>query len=151
MGKNIIVGVRAGLIGGLLMAVFAMIFIGVDQSAGAGLVALGAVLHLLTAALLGVVFTGFLARGRRGVPAVLSGIAYGCAVFVLMTFVVLPVVDSALVSRVAVMPGVWLAAHVLFGLGVGSVQALHRQSIDATDDPALSSGSMEADRRLPAW
>lgn len=167
--KVIALGVRAGLTGGLLMAVFAMIytaatgsgvwlplqligasFSGVDAAGGDGVVIAGALLHLFTSAVLGVAFAVFPARDRRGSSAFLAGIGYGLAAFVLMTFVVLPSVDSTMLSRIAMMPAMWLAAHVLFGMGVGAVLALHKPSARAADAASLSRRSATVGRRLPA-
>ncbi len=141
------VGIVAGIIGGMLMAGLTMMataaggmgllaplkliaatFFGKEATAGgAGVLLVGLMLHMTNAAALGVIFAALIRRIEGGGAAVAAGLAFGIAVWLATTFVALPVADPIMRTAVAAIPGVWFVAHVLFGVGVGSVPALRRK------------------------
>jgi len=80
-------------------------------------IVLGLMGHMMNSVLLGLVFFGVVSSlSRSRATSLIAGLVYGVAVFVLMWFVVLPVVDPVMlrVSFVA-----FLAGHMMFGLGLG--------------------------------
>jgi hypothetical protein len=89
---------------------------------GPGTLVLGAVTHLLVAAVWGAVF-GMLGGARlAGGANPAAGIAYGTVVWVLMSQLVLPVVDPVMEQRVAIFaPWWWFGLHLVFGLVVAQV------------------------------
>src|SRR5262245_28137433 len=145
-GEVVKAGVVAGVIGGLLMAIWAMFAtsalglgpFAVPQLIGAafrgpealisgpGVIVWGVVLHLLTAAALGVLFATLVRRDTPRGISTLAGIAYALGVFVLMMFVVVPVVNPVMSNRVSMMIGTMLIMHVLFGVGVGLAPVFRR-------------------------
>ncbi|MBL8957608.1 MAG: hypothetical protein JNK82_42935 [Myxococcaceae bacterium] len=132
-------GAAAGVIGGLAMAVFAMgatTLLGqgpfaVPQLIGAtfrgpeallsgwGVIAWGVLLHLVTSAAYGTLFATLVRRDTPRGIATLAGVAFALGIFVLMMFVVVPVVDPVMASRAAMMVGTMLVMHVLYGVGLG--------------------------------
>jgi hypothetical protein len=140
-------GVVAGLIGGVLMVVWAMFAtlaqglgpFAIPQLIGAAFrgpealiqgpltIVWGAVLHLVVSASFGVLFATLVRRDTPGGIATLAGIAYGLGLFVLMSFVVVPVVDPVMSNRVSMMIGTVLVMHVLYGVGVGLTPRLRRE------------------------
>ena len=67
--------------------------------------------------------------GRRlpAPPALMAGAAFGVAIWAVMTFGGLPILDPMMRERVAMMPVAWFIAHVAFGMGVGSAPGLRRR------------------------
>ena len=141
------VGIVAGIIGGMLMAALTMMataasgmgllaplkliaatFFGKEATAGgAGVLLVGLMLHMMNAAVLGVIFAALIRRIEGGGAAVVAGLAFGIAVWLATTFIALPVADPIMRAAVATIPGVWFVAHMFFGVGVGSVPALRRK------------------------
>lgn len=80
-------------------------------------IVLGLVLHLGVAAAWGMLFAMIFAtsRGTPGVTAMI-GVLYGIMVLLAMSALVVPWADPTLRARVQLIPGVWLAAHVLYGV-----------------------------------
>lgn len=135
----LLAGAGAGLIGGVLMLLFALIYsaavgLGFWLPAraiagsvygvmalvmGGGVVVLGIVLHLFVAMAWGLVFAWLFAwlAGREPQPAfaLLVGVLYGLLVLAVMTWLVLPWLDPTLLARVHLMSAMWIVAHVLFG------------------------------------
>jgi hypothetical protein len=140
-------GVVSGLIGGVLMAVWAMfatLALGLGAFAvpqligaafrgpeallqGPGTIVLGVVLHLIVSAVFGVLFAMLVRRDTPRGIAVLAGVAFALGVFVLMTFVVVPVVNPVMANRVSMMIGTVLVMHVLYGFGLGLAPMLRRR------------------------
>jgi hypothetical protein len=143
-------GALAGIVGGILMAVWAMIatsalglgplvvpqligatFQGPEALVrGAGTVALGLVVHLLVSAGFGVLFATLVRRDTPLGVGMLAGVAYAMALFVLMTFIVVPVVNPVMSNRVSMMVGTTLIMHLLYGIGVGLTPLIRRGLAD---------------------
>jgi len=139
VGEVVKAGAAAGVIGGLLMAAFAMIAttllgqgpFAVPQLIGAafrgpeallsgfGIVVWGVVLHLLTSAAYGMLFATLVRRDTPRGIAMLAGVAFALGIFVLMMFVIVPVVDPVMANRASMMIGTMLVMHVLYGVGLG--------------------------------
>ncbi|MHB8872312.1 MAG: DUF6789 family protein [Myxococcaceae bacterium] len=137
----------AGFLGGLLMALFAMIhsqaigqgflmplrliaatFVGPDAlMASSGIAILGALIHLLVSVLLGVFFSYILSRQLPLASSIAFGLFFAIAVWLFMTYVLVPPLNSTLNARVAAMPGSWLIAHLFYGLGVGLTPLFRRR------------------------
>jgi hypothetical protein len=84
-----------------------------------GPVGLGVVIHLLWAALYGIIF-GLLVRDfqLRGAKAVISGLLYSVLVMLFMSFVVLPIVGVSGMPTMVGWPS-FTVEHLLFGLMLG--------------------------------
>jgi hypothetical protein len=139
-------GVVAGIIGGMLMAMIMMMataaggmgllaplrliaatFYGKDAMTGGGPLIVGLMAHVMSSMVFGVIFTGIAGRRLAALPALMGGVAFGVAIWAVMTFGGLPLLNPMMRGRVAMMPAVWFVAHVAFGMGVGSAPALRRR------------------------
>jgi hypothetical protein len=154
----IVKGAIAGLVAGVVMAMYAMVasatFLGqgfftpmygiaspivgpqammTSMQQGiyfvAGPALLGPAIHMMWAALYGVIF-GLIARAAHltGAAAVVAGIVYGLLVMLFMSFVVLPIVGAG------AMPGMvgWTSftiEHMVFGLVLGLWPALRPEDV----------------------
>lgn len=134
-------GAVAGLAGGLLMILFAVMnalampgdtwaafktpsypFFGeqaLSQQFAAGPVILGILLHLLVAAAWGVLF-GLLAYGLSTGATLAAGATFGVVVWLVMFQVVMPIIGLGGMARTAPV-STNLVEHVAFGLTVGFV------------------------------
>ncbi len=132
-------GSAAGLTGGVLMAAFAMVAttllgqgpFAVPQLIGAafrgpeallkgpGVIVWGVVLHLVVSAAFGTLFATLVRRDTPRGIAMLAGAAFALGIFILMMFVIVPVVDPVMANRVSMMIGSMLVMHVLYGVGLG--------------------------------
>jgi uncharacterized membrane protein YagU involved in acid resistance len=140
-------GALAGLFGGLLVAVFAVLasgnlgiymlepfrwigasFQGMQPGTGAAVLLFGLLLHGIMSALFGVLFAAIVRRDLRIEIAMLIGMAYGAVLLVLMTFVVLPLVNPFLQAQVRLMEGPWIIGHLLYGACLASVVVLRSRA-----------------------
>lgn len=133
-GRNINAGVWAGLLAGIAMAMVAMIYSAMQGSGlfaptkqiaavffgpdalvgGAGTIMVGMALHMMVSIMWGIIF-GLIA-GRFGAGSQFwFGMMYGAAVWLLMTFAVLPWLNPTMRDGVKHMPGAWFVAHLVFG------------------------------------
>lgn len=140
-------GIVAGLVGGVLMAVFAMIagatyldqdawyiprligstFFDPQTPLERPMIALwGVVLHLIISAAFGVIFATMVRPTTPGAMAMLVGIAFALGIYVLMTFLVVPLVNTVMAARVSTMMGTLLVMHILYGSGLATAPALRQ-------------------------
>ena len=132
-------GLVGGFIGGAAMAVFVSVVLGVegrDSVAGlkllaypilgeavrvpgfqAGPVILGVLLHFIVAIGWGLAF-GLLAYGLPKRIAVLAGAPWGIVVWLVMFYVVLPVLGGSAVRDILSLP-MMIVAHVVYGVTAG--------------------------------
>lgn len=127
-------GSRAGLFAGLVMAVFWILawgatglgpmtpfktiaaMFGVNALVGGwGTVIVGAVIHFLVSAAFGVIFASMIRANASKSQAFWGGLVYGVGVWAVMTYIGLPIFDSVMRERVALMPGTWFLSHLIFG------------------------------------
>ena len=146
-GEILKAGVVSGLIGGLMMAVWAAMatlamglgplefpqLIGATFRGADALltpmgvtVAYGVLLHLVVSAGLGCLFASMVQRGTPKGLAALGGVAFALGVFVMMVFVLVPVVNPQLSHHIAMMPFTLLLMHMLYGACVGLAPMLRR-------------------------
>jgi uncharacterized membrane protein YagU involved in acid resistance len=146
-------GAVGGLIGGVMMALFAMLYdaatglgffspvraiaatvLGRDAvTTGGGAILLGLAIHLGVSILFGVVFAAITQREVPPAAAIAFGMFAGLAILVIMSLVVLPVLNP--VSRARLMWGaprslpvsVAFVIHLLYGLGLALVPTLRRR------------------------
>jgi hypothetical protein len=80
---------------------------------------LGLVVHMLWAALWGMIF-GLIARGLHltGAGAIISGLVYGVLVMLVMGFIVAPIVGAPNFFQLLGWP-TWTIGHLLYGLPLG--------------------------------
>lgn len=145
-GEIVRAGAIAGLIGGVLMAIWSMLyavvagmglwmplkmigatFYGVSALVGGpGVLAYGLTLHVAVSIAYGILFASIVSRYAPPGRALLAGIAYGVAILVFMTFVVLPLFNTTMRERVPTMSASWIIDHILFGIGVSTAPLLRR-------------------------
>lgn len=143
IGPALKAGATAGLLGGMAMLAWAVGWAEVRgghwiaplQMLGAPLLRrlplpsgsgpiVGALTHLLVAAVLGLIFTVLLPYTRSVGLILLLALGYAVLVMGVITIAVLPLVNPPLRAAVSGTAGSWLAAHVLFGLSLSLVPAL---------------------------
>jgi hypothetical protein len=143
----IVAGVVAGIIGGMLMAMIMMMataaggmglfaplrliaatFYGKDAMAGGAPLIVGLIVHMMNSMVFGVIFAWIAGRRRAAFPALMAGVAFGVAIWAVMTFGGLPMLNPMMRERVVMMPVAWFIAHLAFGMGVSSASALRRRS-----------------------
>lgn len=128
-------GLLAGLIGGVAMAMTAMIrawvvgmgfwlppkliaatFYDVEALVGdAWVVIVGLMIHMVMSAALGAVF-GVLGGARASAGAACAlGLVYGVVVWAASTYIGLPLVNEVMSERMAMQPVWWFVYHLIFG------------------------------------
>lgn len=139
-------GVLAGLLAGTLMALVAMIhsavvglgfwlpmklvagvYLGVNTLLGdGGVVLIGALTHLMVASGWGIVFA-VLTRGRiESSLALVLGVVYGAAVWIAMSYLVLPWANRMMLDRANFAMGWFFVYHLLFGMALAVSPGLAR-------------------------
>jgi hypothetical protein len=102
-------------------------FIGPEAMVGGpGIILYGLFLHLVVSISFGILFSAMVRRDTPNSAAILSGIAYGMGVLLLMTFVVVPLTNQVMRDRIPLMAGSFVLEHVLYGLGVAFAPAIRR-------------------------
>jgi hypothetical protein len=82
-------------------------------------VVLGLMGHMMNSVILGIIFAAFVAPRLRGANGlVIGGVVYSLAVFVLMWFVVVPLVDPVMLKLHGLVFGV---SHLMWGAALGLV------------------------------
>lgn len=129
-------GIRVGLSAGLVMALAGMFvsaatgagfwtpmrllaasLMGVDALIGGfGAILLGLVLHFAVAAFWGVVFTALVDRDLTADRALVAGLVFGVAVWAVMTYAGLPLLDRTMLPRVKLAPATWFVMHLVYGV-----------------------------------
>lgn len=82
---------------------------------GEGIIGVGVLTHLAVSMVLGVVYAAL--GPRRGGPLVglVSGLAFGTAVWAVFSWVLLPLADPIMHERVRLFPSAWYLLHLMFG------------------------------------
>jgi hypothetical protein len=140
-------GVLVGLVSGVLMALVAMVhcwavglgfwlpmklvsgvYMGVHALLGnGGVVVVGTLTHSLTAIGWGIVF-GAITRGSLDPRlAATVGVAFGVAVWVIMTYLVLPWANPTMLVRAQLAMGWFVFYHLMYGLSLGFSPAVARR------------------------
>ena len=140
-------GAVAGIVAGVVMAGWAMLFSAytaagfwlppqliaatvfgpVAMVRGMEAVLIGVLLHVVVSAGFGILFalmTGW--RPLGGGELIVAGLAYGAAIWAVMTFGILPLVNPTMSARVALEPANWLFQHLLFGALLALLAPLRR-------------------------
>ncbi len=128
-------GLTAGIIAGLVMAAVYMIrdwaqgmgfwlpvkniaatYYGVEALVGGGwTIFLGLVTHVVVSAFWGLVFAWVGGARISTGAAFFAGLLYGIAIWALMSFAVLPAINTTMLDRVSMQPGWWFGYHLIFG------------------------------------
>jgi len=130
-------GVAAGIIAGIVMAVWAMTTSAITGAGfwivpqliagmfygpltlvrGATTVVIGTLIHVVVSAGFGALFA-LMVGWRAGADGRMLawGLAYGLAIWLVMSFGVLPLVNPTMSARVALTPVNWFFEHLLFGV-----------------------------------
>jgi hypothetical protein len=105
-------------------------FVGPDGLAGGGArLAFGAVVHLATAAALGVVFAGTLSRDFPTASALVVGQGFALFTIMFLMPLVVPWANPGFRGGMQAMGGTWVLAHAVFGFAVGLAPALRRSLV----------------------
>ena len=94
---------------------------------GPGTIAVGIALHLAISAFWGILFASLVNPQTRADAALWEGVLFGVAVWAIMTFVVLPVVDPTMEPRVALLPAIWVFANAAYGACLLGAPTLRRR------------------------
>jgi hypothetical protein len=141
-------GAVSGVVAGIFMAMAAMVvsymtgagfwlppkliagaLLGVDVIiGGVGTVTLGLVIHMMMSALLGIIFAFFTSRVTQASHDFVFGVLFGVAVWAVMNYVGLPLVNSVMGDRVAMMPLAWFVEHLVFGASLTLTPFFERAS-----------------------
>jgi hypothetical protein len=104
--------------------------------AGSLAISTGAGIQLGFSVALGILFGLTVSRRTSVVLALFAGLAIGIAIWAAMELYVLPFLDPTMEARIALMPGAYFVAHVLFGIALGItpllVRALSRRRVRET-------------------
>jgi hypothetical protein len=139
-------GVAAGVLGGLGMAAFMMTYCaftgaglltplklfgatfyrGSALGPGFGAAFWGLVLHLAVSAALGVLFSAMFRADTAPLFEVAAAIVYALFAWLILTFLVLPVVDPVMRRAVPSMSAAWFGSHVVYGSVLGATKQLKR-------------------------
>jgi len=96
---------------------------------GIGVVMWGMVVHLMTSAVLGVIFAAIIGpHVSSAAAAALWRTGYGLLVMVAMMYLVLPWANPTMASRVPIMMGAQAIGHVLYGMCLGLAPAFIARS-----------------------
>jgi hypothetical protein len=82
---------------------------------GIELVLLGLAIHLITGALLGIIFSVLVLPLETRRQAFWEGIVYSVMVWVVMSYIVLPLLNHTMSERIALVSGWWFLCHLVFG------------------------------------
>jgi hypothetical protein len=138
-------GIVAGLIAGLAMILFEMIWMAVAGVGfwiparlvgtvaygvpgflhGAGPIIVGLLIHFGIAILWGVLFA-WIGPLDDPLAALFGGAAYGLFILAFMTFLILPSTDALMLRAVVTMLPMWILAHVVFGVSLVLTPVLRR-------------------------
>lgn len=128
-------GAAAGLIAGVVMGLAAMghsqsigmgfwapmkeiagTWLGVDALVGGWPVSLlGVATHLLCAAFWGAVFSGLIRRRESIGGAFWEGLVFSVGVWLIMSYIGLPIFDRTMIPRVSIGADWWFYDHLIFG------------------------------------
>lgn len=98
---------------------------------GVSTVLIGLGIHLGVSAVWGLGFALFI-RARTDLPlSILVGLAWGVAVWLVMTFGFLPYLNGVQYARVQLAPWAWLGLHLLFGFVLGLLPLIERRLVRA--------------------
>ena len=144
--ERIVAGAIAGMIGAVLMGMWAMMQMAIQGMGfwmpmelidgtwagpmvilgGAGYALGGLLTHMMSAAMTGAVFGLILPRGIGWGGALIGGLVYGAIIWVVMAFVGLPLLNSTMSARVNMMQGSFFWEHLLYGIGLSFTPLLRR-------------------------
>jgi hypothetical protein len=89
-------------------------------------IVLGLSIHFLTAITLARVFLNLIGRLRKSYLP-FAGVAYGGAIWAIMTFGLLRVFDEVMYARVRLMPLTYLAAQLVYGTTLAAAYSILRK------------------------
>jgi uncharacterized membrane protein YagU involved in acid resistance len=139
-------GVLAGLVAAIGMGILAMVisyslgegawfpfdlitgvFFGVSAVLGGPeLAALGVFMHLFTGAVLGMIFAVLVSPLETARQAFWEGVIFGVLVWLVMSYLILPLLNPTMAERVAVVSGWWFLCHVAYGTLLYITPEIHR-------------------------
>jgi hypothetical protein len=94
--------------------------VGPEALGGAGKIAFGAVLHLLTSAAFGIVFASILPRDFPAASAIGAGVGYALFALMFMMILVVPWANPGFRWGMQAIGGSWVVGHAVFGVALGA-------------------------------
>jgi hypothetical protein len=141
VGVAAVSAVEQGLAPEYVLRVIGESFIGSEGLDAAAEVAYGALVHLATAAALGVLFASLVARDFPTTCAMGVGVGFALFTLGIMMSLVVPWANPGFRWQMQDIGGSWVIAHAVFGLTLGSAPALRRRltrgASDAAQRPAV--------------
>ena len=139
-------GALSGIVAGLAMAAAAMAYavtLGLEPFfpakqiaaalfgvsaliGGAPVVLAGLLVRAAYSAALGILFALAISGRTHGATAFAAGVAYGVALWAVMTLVVLPAVNPVMLGQIELIPVAWFVYHLIFGAVLAITPALER-------------------------
>jgi hypothetical protein len=93
---------------------------------GAGPTLVGIGLHVVIAMALGIVFSLLLPSRTMTANAVRAGVAYGFLLWIVSTYIAMPLLNPVMSDRMALTPALWFFACIFYGALLGTIPAIRR-------------------------
>ncbi len=135
--RELIVGLKAGLISGLAMAVFLMLYsfsLGAPMMHPFNLIGtlfptpygsfFGLGFHFVLAALYGILFFALIYKSNSVYLTLFEGLLFGIFMWAVDTYVILPVFIPEMAYRLPFIARGWFFAHILYGASLVSIPFL---------------------------
>lgn len=139
-------GAISGIVSGIAMAMVGMVttyFLGMGLwlpvkliaatvlgenalTSSASAILLGMAIHIMMSAILGVIFAFLTVKIKKMQVIMLWGVAFGIAVWAVMTYLVLPIVDPVMKIHLTQIPTSWFINHVFFGMTLAATPYFER-------------------------
>lgn len=104
------------------------VFYGVDALVSGGSSAIiGAIAFLCVSALLGVIYSLFLRLDTSTTAALWGGALFGVCVWVIRSFITLPLINPMMKERMDLSSGAWFVENLVFGLCLAVIPGLRRR------------------------
>lgn len=103
------------------------VFYGVDALVTGGAAVIGAIAFLCVSALLGVIYSMFLRHDTSTAAALWGGALYGVCLWVIRSFITLPLINPMMKERMDLSTGAWFVENLVFGICLAVIPGLRRR------------------------
>jgi hypothetical protein len=87
---------------------------------------IGLIMHVAIAAVLGIMFSVLLPNRISSSNAIRAGIVYGFLIWIVSTYIGMPILNPVMSERMALTPALWFFSCILFGALLGTVPSIRR-------------------------